>query len=203
MGRRAHSLALGIGFLGTLPAWRVISVGEGRYALLEPAGAIGPDAVATIGIRHRRHLDMGFRQFVDEARRQARLPQIAHTPVLGEGDGGPALGAGDADISETAFLLEAGAAVFIEGALMREEAFLPAGKEDRPEFKTLGRVNRGENQEVVVDEPRPIVSAVGIVTTVEVDGDAASVRVGPAASRPAPHDRRARTGTSSGLPSTT
>src|SRR5262245_47712823 len=74
MGCRAHCLALGIGALRALPARRVIGVGEGRDPLLEAARAIGAKSIAAVGVRHRRDLDMGLRQLVDEARGQARLP---------------------------------------------------------------------------------------------------------------------------------
>ena len=109
-------------------------------AFLEAAGAIAAEAIAAIAVGHRRHLDEGFRQFVDEARGQGGLPQIVDAAVLGEGNGGAALGAGDADIGEAALFLEAGAAFLVERALMREQAFLPAGQEHGAEFQALGGV---------------------------------------------------------------
>ena len=49
--------------------------------------------------------------------------------------------AGDRDIGEAAFLLEAGEAAFVERALRREHAFFPAGEEDEREFEPLGGVD--------------------------------------------------------------
>jgi hypothetical protein len=85
---------------------------------------------------------MGLGQFVDEARGQRRLPQIVHAAVLRKRDDGAALGAGDADIGEAAFLLEPGAALLVERALVREEAFLPAGQEHGAELQPLGGMQR-------------------------------------------------------------
>ena len=69
---------------------------------------------------------------------RADLPEIMDPAVLREGNEGAALGAGDADIGEAALFLEAGAALLVERALVREQAFLPAGQEDRAEFQPLG-----------------------------------------------------------------
>ena len=62
---------------------------------------------------------------------------------------GAALGAGDADIGEAALFLEAGTALFIEGALMRKQAFLPAGQEHGAEFQALGGMQRHDVDLVV------------------------------------------------------
>ena len=48
----------------------------------------------------------------------------------------------EADVGEAAFLLQAGAALLVERALVREQAFLPAGQEHGVEFEALGRVQR-------------------------------------------------------------
>jgi hypothetical protein len=63
---------------------------------------------------------MRRRQIVDEARRARRLPQTVNAPVGREENPRPALGAGYADIGEAALLLEAGAAIVVERALMRK-----------------------------------------------------------------------------------
>ena len=63
-------------------------------------------------------------------------------PVGDEPDVQVLLGARQSDIGEAAFFFEARAAAFIQRALVREEAFFPAGKDDRLEFKALGRVQR-------------------------------------------------------------
>ena len=110
-------------------------------SLLDEATAAA-EAMAAIGRRHRRDLDMGLGQFVDEAGRQSRLPEIVDAAVLGEGNHGPAFGAGDADIGEPALLLEPGPALVVEGALVREQSFLPARQEDDIEFEPLGAMQR-------------------------------------------------------------
>src|SRR5271166_3433266 len=65
-----------------------------------------------------------------------------HAPVGGEVDLGPAARARKPDMSKAALFLEPGPALIIQCALMREQAFLPAGQEDGIEFKTLGGVQR-------------------------------------------------------------
>ena len=50
------------------------------------------------------------------------------------------LGAGDADIGQPPLLLQPGDAGFVQGALMREQPFLPTGQEDLLEFQPLGRM---------------------------------------------------------------
>ncbi|OWK23707.1 hypothetical protein AJ87_32630 [Rhizobium yanglingense] len=80
---------------------------------------------------------MGFRQFVEEARGDGRLPEAVDAAVGDEPDVAAALGAGDADIGEAALLLKPGAAAFVERALMREEAFFPAWQENSVEFNPL------------------------------------------------------------------
>ena len=49
---------------------------------------------------------------------------------------------GDADIGEAAFFLQAGKPVFGKGALVGEQALLPARQEDDVEFEPLGAVKR-------------------------------------------------------------
>jgi hypothetical protein len=50
--------------------------------------------------------------------------------------------AGQADMGEATLFLEAGAALFVERALARKQAFLPAGQEHVVEFEPLGRMQR-------------------------------------------------------------
>ena len=45
-------------------------------------------------------------------------------------------------MGEPALLFEAGAALLVERALVRKQAFLPAGQEHGVEFEPLGRVQR-------------------------------------------------------------
>src|SRR3546814_9377421 len=51
-------------------------------------------------------------------------------------------GAGDRDIGEAAFFLEAGGAAFVHRTLRGENAVFPAGEEHMIEFETLGGVDR-------------------------------------------------------------
>ena len=63
-------------------------------------------------------------------------------------DGAFAPRAGDRDVSEAALLLEALEAAFVERALRREDAFLPAGQEDGVELQPLGGVD-GHDRDLV------------------------------------------------------
>ena len=95
---------------------------------------------------------MGFGQFVEEARGDGRLPQAVDAAVGDEPDVQVLLGAGEADIGEAALFLQAGAAALVERALVREQAFLPAGQEDGLELQALGRMQRhdGDGVELLV-----------------------------------------------------
>ena len=53
-------------------------------------------------------------------------------------------------MGEAALLLEAGAALVVERALVRKQAFLPAGQEHGVEFEALGRVQRHDVDRVGV-----------------------------------------------------
>src|SRR5690606_18013526 len=100
-------------------------------ALVEPAAAIGI-AEILVGAAERalRLLDIDVRpgQLVNEARRNGGLVEPTIAPVLRERNLRPALGARKPDIGKPAFFLEPGLSAFIERALMRKQAFLPAGK---------------------------------------------------------------------------
>ena len=80
-------------------------------------------------------------QLGDEAAGDAAGPLAVDAAVGGVEDGRLAPRAGDRDIGEAAFLLEAGEAAFVERALRREHAFFPAGEEDEREFEALGGVD--------------------------------------------------------------
>ena len=86
-------------------------------------------------------LDIGLRQFVEKARRDVGLPQPVHAAVGGEIDFGALPRAREADIGEAALLFQAGAALVVERALVREQALLPAGQEHGVEFQALGRMH--------------------------------------------------------------
>ena len=85
--------------------------------------------------------DMLVGQFADEAGRDRAGPLAVDAAVGGVEDGTFRLGAGDRDIGEAAFLLEAGVAALVEAALRGEDAFLPAGAEDMVIFQALGAVH--------------------------------------------------------------
>ena len=52
-------------------------------------------------------------------------------------------------MGEAALFLEAGAALFVERALARKQAFLPAGQEHVVEFESLGRMQRHQRNRFV------------------------------------------------------
>ena len=54
----------------------------------------------------------------------------------------PFASARDADIGEAPFFFQPGAPAFVHRTLAGEGAFLPAGKENRVEFQSLGAVQR-------------------------------------------------------------
>src|SRR3546814_7755170 len=71
-------------------------------------------------------LDVLLGQLVDEARGDGGGPGAVHAPVGGEGDDDALARAGEADISEPALLLQAAPPGLVEGALVGEQALLPA-----------------------------------------------------------------------------
>jgi hypothetical protein len=107
-------------------------------------------AIAAVAGVHLGDFDMGLGQFIEKARGQCRLPQPVDAAVGDEPDVAMALGAGEADIGETALFLEAGAAALVERALVREQALLPAGQEHGFEFQPLGRVQRHDRDGVEI-----------------------------------------------------
>ena len=70
------------------------------------------------------------------------MPEAMDAPVGDEPDVQVLLGAGQSDIGQPAFFLEAGPAAFVQRALVREQSFLPAGQKHGLEFEALGRVQR-------------------------------------------------------------
>ena len=109
----------------------------------ERVGALGPlRAPQALAAGHRRFfLDMRLRQLGDEAAGERAGPLAVDAAVGGVEDGRAAPGAGDRDVGEAAFLLEAGEAAFVQRALRREHAFLPAGQIDGVELEALGGVD--------------------------------------------------------------
>ncbi len=53
-------------------------------------------------------------------------------------------------MGKSSFFFEAGSALFVEGALARKQAFLPAGQEHIVEFESLGRMQRHQRHRVVL-----------------------------------------------------
>ncbi len=125
--------------LGALPAGGFIDAFEG-VAVIEPgrgAAAIGVAAVGGPGVGDFD--DLGG-EFVEKARGDGGLPEAVDAAVLGKGNAAALSGAGDADIGQAPFFLEAGEAGFIEGALVGKQTLFPAGEKDGVEFEALGRV---------------------------------------------------------------
>src|SRR5690606_25832120 len=97
-------LVRGIG-LGAFPAGTGIAAAEGGGAFPADPGLLDPGRGAVVaGVRLR--LDVGDRQFIDEAAGQLRGPAAIDHAVGGEADARILLGAGDADVGQTAFLLQ-------------------------------------------------------------------------------------------------
>ena len=84
------------------------------------------------------HLHVILGQFVEEARGNVRRPQPVHAPVGGEVDVHAPARAGDPHMREAPLLLEAGAALVVERALVRKQAFLPTRQKHGVEFEALG-----------------------------------------------------------------
>ena len=61
-----------------------------------------------------------------------------HAPIGGEVNLHAAARAGDADMGEAPLFLEPGFALVVEGALVREQPFLPARQEHGVELEPLG-----------------------------------------------------------------
>src|SRR5579871_432971 len=102
-----------------LPAGRAIGRGK-RLDAVEAARGLTP-AAFRLG-----HLDVRLRQFVDKAAWHSRIPKTMDTPVRGEVNAGAAARARKPDMGKPPLLFEAGAALLVERALMRQETFLPA-----------------------------------------------------------------------------
>ncbi|MPL84433.1 hypothetical protein SDC9_30398 [bioreactor metagenome] len=151
--RRGSAMAL-----QPLPARRIVDIGAARPLLHPRAGtkaaaraAEGPGGAETAAIKpgRRQHLDIGGGQFVDEARRQLRLPLAIDPAVAGEGDRAQPLGASDADIGQPAFLLEPLLPGLVHRALAREQPVLPARQEDDRKFQPLRRMQRHDRDLVL------------------------------------------------------
>src|SRR5204863_9982357 len=114
--------------LGALPARRGVAGAEG-FDIVEAGRAIAAAAAPARTALGFRDLDIMRRQFVEEARRDRGRPGAMDAPVGCEIELCPAAGAGQADMGEAPLFLQPGAALFVEGALTRKQAFLPAGQE--------------------------------------------------------------------------
>src|SRR5262249_10040830 len=109
--------------LRALPAGGAVARAEMGH-LVEARGAgIAVGGEAAFGFRH---LHVRLRQFVEEARGDVRRPQPVHAPVGGEIDVDAPARARDPHMRQAPLLLEPGAALVVEGALVREQALLPA-----------------------------------------------------------------------------
>src|SRR3546814_4588391 len=84
------------------------------------------------------------RDFADEAAGDAAHPLAVDAAVRGVIDARALAGAGDRDIGEATFFLEAGGAAFVHRTLRREDADFPAGEENMIELEPLGGVDRHE-----------------------------------------------------------
>src|SRR3546814_20157203 len=82
------------------------------------------------------------RDFADEAAGDAAHPLAVDAAVRGVIDARALAGAGDRDIGEAAFFLEAGGAAFVHRTLRGEDAVFPAGADNMIELATLGVVDR-------------------------------------------------------------
>src|SRR5262249_10993258 len=114
--------------LRALPAGRAVARAEMRH-VVEARGAVvaaAHPAEAAFGLGH---FDMRLRQLVEKTRGQVARPQPVRAPVRSEIDVGAAARAREPDMGEAALLLEPGAALVVERALVRKQAFLPAGQE--------------------------------------------------------------------------
>src|SRR3546814_19592134 len=80
-------------------------------------------------------VDMFGRDFADEAAGDAAHPLAIDAAVRGVIDARALAGAGDRDIGEAAFFLEAGGADFVHRTLRGENAVFPAGEETMIEFE--------------------------------------------------------------------
>src|SRR3546814_11077040 len=79
-------------------------------------------------------------QLVDEARGNGGGPGAMHAPVGGERDDDPLARAREANVGEAALLLQTAPAGLVEGALVGEQPFLPAGPADGVDPQALGGV---------------------------------------------------------------
>src|ERR1017187_10942950 len=119
--------------LRALPARRAVVRAE-RIHLVKTRGAVARHAEAAAAARRLLHLHMRLRQLIEKARGHGRGPQAVDAPVGGEIDLGALARAREAYMGEAALLLQPGAAALVERALVREQAFLPAGQEHGVEF---------------------------------------------------------------------
>src|SRR6476469_9245790 len=115
-GLSVPSAALAAGAVGlrALPARRRVAGAEG-FHIVEPRGAVAAAAAPAGAALGFRDLDIGRRQFVEEARRDRGRPGAVDAAVGGKIDFGAAPRPGQADMAEPALFLEAGTALFVQG----------------------------------------------------------------------------------------
>src|SRR5262249_58451451 len=121
---------------GGVPAGGRMGRAEAPH-LVDPRGAVA--AIAAKTALRLLHLDMRLGQLVDESRRNGRRPGAVDAAVRHEIDLGPLARPGEADMGEAALLLESGAALLVERALVRQHALLPARQENRGGHEPLAR----------------------------------------------------------------
>ena len=119
--------------LGSFPAGAFIAGGKSRPALIV-AETHRPAVKAFID--HR--IDMSFRNFTEETRRQRALPGTADPTIGGKGHPHPLFGPREPDIGKPPFFLQPCQAILVHGALTGKQALLPAGQEHGVEFQSLG-----------------------------------------------------------------
>src|SRR2546423_11629315 len=126
----AVAAALSAGAIGlrALPARRRIT-GAKRFHIVEARGAVAAAAAPSGAALGLGDLDVRRGQFIQEARRDGGGPGAVNPPVGREVNLGAAAGAGQADMGEAPLLFQSGAALFVERALARKQALLPAGQE--------------------------------------------------------------------------
>ena len=133
-GFRSAAIRFGFVFLKPLPARRDAAGAGAVETAREIIGAAFGHTAAILHAAIGGGLDMIWRQFVNESRRERGLPAAVDLAVGGEVNLGLFSRPSDTDIGEAAFFLEACHAALVERFLRREHAFFPAGEEDEREL---------------------------------------------------------------------
>src|SRR6185437_16832129 len=114
--------------LRALPARRAVAGAEG-FHVVEARRAIAAAAAPTAAAPGLRDLDIRRRQLVEETRGDRGRPGAMDAAVGGEIEFRAAARASQPDMGEAALFLQPRAALFVERALAREQAFLPTRQE--------------------------------------------------------------------------